>query len=179
MVTYGLDRHASESTAPHTAVDKLTPARRRFTFGLKNSPDLLPLSHNLWIVNVAISLNISQSLDGLFGAANLGQPSRRFWQERKPDEQEDSGDELDAPSGAERCRARDERAAVAGEEHNQDTPFDCKLLNDDDAASLVLLRDLRQVDRYLRRGDSDADTIEDTPSNKLSKVLATYYDFSQ
>lgn len=81
-------------------VDELTPASWRLPFGLKDSPDFLPFSHDEWVINITICLDISKRLDGLLGAANLRQPSRRLWQERKPDEQEDSGNELDAPGCA-------------------------------------------------------------------------------
>jgi len=100
-IAYSLDRHASERAAPHATVDELTPASRGLPFCLKDSPDFLPFSHNEWVIDITICLDISKRLDSLLSTANLGQPSRRLWQERKPDEQEDSWDELDTPGCAE------------------------------------------------------------------------------
>ncbi len=79
---------------------------------------------------------------------------------------------MDTPGGAEGSVPRDERTAIAGEEHDENAPFDSELLDDDDAAAFVFFSDLGQVDGDLGRGDSDADSVEDTSCDQLSIGLA-------
>lgn len=79
---------------------------------------------------------------------------------------------MNPPSGAEGRRSCDERASIAGEIHDEDTPLDGKLLDDDDASPLVMLGDLGEVDGDLGRGYTDADTVDDPSGDQLSIILA-------
>jgi hypothetical protein len=56
------------------------------------------------------------------------------------------------------------------------TPLDSKLLDNNDTSSLVLLRDLGEIHGNLRRGNTNADAIEDTARNQLAEVLASNLD---
>jgi hypothetical protein len=55
---------------------------------------------------------------------------------------------LDGPCSTERGCSFDKGASVTSEEHNEDTPFDSKLLNDDNASSLIVFGNFGEVDWY-------------------------------
>ena len=70
------------------------------------------------------------------------------------------------------------RACITEEVHDQNTPFNGKLLDNDDGATLVLLGNLGQVDRNLGRSDADTEAVKDTSSDERAVAIARYLDSS-
>jgi hypothetical protein len=167
-----LNAHSRQRASPHTALNELSPALWRFAFCLKDSPDFFPFCDNQGVILITVGLNVCKSLDSLFSPTNLGQPTWRTRKEWQASHQENSRNELNAPGCAERSGSFNERAAVTGEEHDEDTPFDGKLLDNDDASTSVLLGDLGEVDGDLGRGDTDTDAVKDSSCNQLAEILA-------
>lgn len=56
--------------------------------------------------------------------------------------------------------------------HEENTPFDSQLLDDDDGSTLAVFCDLRQIDRHLGRRDADSHAIEDTAGNEHTTTIA-------
>lgn len=118
-----------------------------------------------------MSLDPGQDLDSELIAANLSQPTWASGKKGPQKEQQESGDELDAPSSSEtgsRVRCADERAAVTNEVHDENTEFDGKLLNNNDRATGVLLGNFGEVYGHLRAGDADTNAVDDTACNQLA-----------
>jgi len=127
-------------------------------------------------------------VDGLLRSIDLGEPTWGPGQERETDHEEDTGDKLDAPSCSKRCSlSGNERATVTDEvpkiisecletwlahSHDEDTPFNGQLLDDNDGSTLRVLGDLGEVDGHLRRCDADCHTVEYATNNEHSSAIA-------
>ena len=79
---------------------------------------------------------------------------------------------MNTPGSAEGGSSLDEGAPVSSEGHGGDTPFNSKLLDNDDTTMLVVLGDLGEVDGRLRRRNSNTHAVQSTPCNELAKILA-------
>lgn len=167
-----LHRHTGDGAAPHAVEEELAPPLGRLGLGGQDGGDLLELGDDERVLGVAVRVDAGQDADGLVAAADLGQPARRARQEGDAQHEDEGGHKLDAPGGAEAGGAADEGAAVADEEHDEDTPLDGQLLDDDQRAALLLACNLREVDGHLRRGDADADAVEHTTGDELAVLLA-------
>ena len=92
--------------------------------------------------------------------------ARRLRKEGKTDHEENARNELYRPSCTEGIRSGNKGATVSDEVHDQDTPFDGQLLNNDDGTALRVLRDFCEVHRYLRRCDTDSKAVQDASTDQ-------------
>lgn len=168
----GLHGHARERAAPHAVFDEFAPAVKGFALGLQDGGDFFPLGDDEGVFDVPARLDARQDFDGLFGAADFGEPARRAREEGDAEHEACGGDELDAPCGAKGCGAGDEGAAIADEEHDEDAPFDGELLDHDDAPAFLLLGDFGQVDGHLGGCHADADPVEDAAGDEHAEAIA-------
>jgi len=126
------------------------------------------------MINITTRLNPSKDINSLLGPPHLRQPPRtprQQWQQRQ---QNNSRDELNAPSRAERgttLRRTDEGASVADEVHEENADFDSQLLNDNDTSAFVLFGDFGKVDGDLGGGNADADSVDEAAGDELADAV--------
>lgn len=118
-----------------------------FALGLEDGGDFFPLGYDQRIVDIPVGLDAGKDFHRLFSSADFSKPAWGPREERDPEHEAHSRDELDAPSCAEGGGAGDEGAAVADEEHDEDAPFDGKLLDHDDGTAFFFFGDLGEVHR--------------------------------
>lgn len=130
------------------------------------------------MIDVAIAMEQGQSVDRVLPAVLGRQPTGAVREEEKAKEEDRSRNNLDTPGDAE-CRSRlvgvvrsaaNLGGAVLDEILNEDTPGNGPLLQRDDAAADLLGRDLGLVDWHNRRGDTDAETCDNTSSTEHANV---------
>ena len=63
------------------------------------------------------------------------------------------------------------RVTVSDKIHNKDSPLNSPLLNNNNGAPLLLLRDLHQIHWDLRRGNTDTDTVDETTHNQHAHAI--------
>ena len=108
----------------------------------------------------------------MFRSANFSKPAWGAREERDPEHEAHSWDELDAPSCAEGGGPGDEGAAVTAKEHDKDSEFDRELLYHDDRTALFLFGDLGEVHRDLGGSDSYADAVDKTTAYQHTVSIA-------
>jgi len=173
-----LDGDAGHGPLPHALLDKLAPAPLALALEAQHGRDFFPLGHDEGVLAVAAGLDVGEGLDCLVLAADLGEPARRAWQEWQAEHEEDAGHKLHAPGRSERGGAVDERTAVADEVHEEDSPLDGELLDDDDTAAAFHLGNFSEVDGDLGRSDSDADAVEEAAGDERSEAIGSHLDGS-
>jgi hypothetical protein len=168
-----LHRRASHSSSPHSMLEESFPAFLSLSLSSKDGRDFLPLGHHKRVVNVSSSLDIREDLNGFLLSSDFGQPARRAMQERCSKHEDDGGDKLNRPRSSEGCsgRALDEAASISDEVHDEDTPLDGPLLDDDNRASNFLSGDLGEVDGYLTGRNTNTDTIDKASGYKHADAV--------
>lgn len=96
---------------------------------------------------------------------------RRSWQKGNAQHEKDTRNELDSPCSPEGGLPCNKGTAVTNKVHDENTPLDRPLLDDDDGASLFLLGDFGQVYWDLRRGDTDANTIDEATTDQHGNTV--------
>ena len=108
----------------------------------------------------------------LFRPADFSKPAWGAREERDPEHEAHGRDELDAPSCAEGGGTSDEGAAVADKKHDENTPFDGKLLDHDDGTAFFFFGDLGEVHRDLGGSNSYADAVDKTTAYQHTVAIA-------
>ena len=98
--------------------------------------------------------------------------------ERQTTHEEDALHPLDTPRSPETAGATNEAAAITDEEHDENAPFDGKLLDNKNGAALLVLADLGQIYRYLRRCDTHAEPVDEAASDEHLPAVAADLDTS-
>ena len=97
--------------------------------------DFQVLGLNERAILISLRIDGSKNVETLLPALLSSKPARRFWEEHKSSEKNEAGDGLHTPGNAESCRARYTRATIGDQEHDEDSPFNCPLLNANDASA--------------------------------------------
>lgn len=83
-----------------------------------------------------------------------------------------SRDHLEGPRGAERGGwAFDKAAPVRYKKHYHDSPGDSPLLHSNETAALGRRSDFRDIDRDLRRADTNTETVDNATNDEHGDVL--------
>ena len=108
----------------------------------------------------------------MFCSANFSKPAWGAREERDPEHEAHSRDELDGPSCAEGGGPSNEGAAVTAKEHNEDPKLYRELLDDDDRTAFFLFGNLGEVHRDLGGSDSYADAVDKTTAYQHTVSIA-------
>lgn len=152
-------------------IEEFPPTLGSLPFSDQDGGDFFPFCDDERIIDVAMGLNLRKNLDRFIKSVDFSEPSRGAWKEWKANHEYDSRNELNPPSGSERRRSWNERAAVPDEEHDENAPLNGKLLDDDERTALLLFSYLCEVDRNLRGSNSDTDSIEKATSDEHTESV--------
>jgi hypothetical protein len=127
-----LNAHTENNTFEHTGGHKsLEAIDRLFTLKSESVFDFVILGEDLGVVDIATSVKVGESLEGLLPLVFAGEPTGRAREEKHADEQDEGGDHLNAPGNAEGSSALgwvlgssiDERCSVLNEVLDQNSPM--------------------------------------------------------
>lgn len=141
------------------------------TLKLAHVSDLCQLDLDELIVQVALGVDQGEDVVAFVPSVLSGKPARRFRQEEKPNEQTQRGQHLQAPGHTEGGDAIDIAGSIGDIEHDHDTPRDRPLLGAHHPAALARRRQFGDVDRNLRRADSDGQAVDEAAHDEHADVL--------
>lgn len=153
--------------------------------------DFLELSENKGAVGIAFTVHQGQDGHTVFPAAFAGKPAGRLGERNHAEEQNYGRNHLESPWHSERGRAGEEAATVGDAdmllvlgfasysdeigngvlEHDQNAPSNGPLLGTYKATSFAGWRQFRDVDRDLRRADTNTESVDDATDNEHADVL--------
>jgi hypothetical protein len=128
-----LDGHAEDDTLDDAGLNQGSEASLgNFTLEGEGLFNFLVFSEDLGVVDVTVTVEVGENLEGLLPPVLGSEPSRRSRKEEEADEEDSTRNSLNAPWDPESRSALvgvvdstiDERAAVLDEVLDQDTPSD-------------------------------------------------------